>query len=324
MRGRNLSAKCRAIAYALLVCVVLPFAAVAQDYPTRTIALLCWSEPGSPVDLYARIMAKLLTKELGQNVIVENRTGADGIIMINQLIKAPADGYTLAANTLTLASLFSEPNANFRPDELQMIVRSQIDPYGLIVPASIPFKTIDEFVKYARQHPGKFNVGGPFQMGAHRVAWEAFAEAAKIKVNWIAYKGGGPTLLAVAGGHVDAGATNPGNVKPFVASGKVRVLGVSSEKRLADFPDVPTYKERGWNVVRYQWRGIMGKAGLPKPVLDKLVAAMQKAQQTPEWKAYLEQVTQLDGFMGPDEFRAQLLKDMQELESVKKKLGIER
>ena len=78
---------------------------------------------------------------------------------MSSLLKAPADGYTLAANTLTLASLFGEPSANFKPEDLQMIARSQIDPYGLIVPASIPFKTLDEFVKYARQNPGKVNVG---------------------------------------------------------------------------------------------------------------------------------------------------------------------
>jgi len=306
-----------------LALLLLPALAGAQDYPTRPVTMMCWSEAGSPVDLFARIMAKLLTKELGQNVIVENRTGADGIIMVNQLLKAPADGQLIAANTLTLASLFGEPTAGFKPDDLQMVARSQIDPYGLIVPATIPFKTIDEFVRHARQNPNKFNVGGPFQMGSHRVAWEQFAEVAKIKVNWIAYKGGGPALLAVAGGHVDAAATNPGNVKPFITSGKVRVLAVSSEKRLADFPDVPTYKERGWDVVRYQWRGVMAKAGTPKPVLDRLVAAIQKAQQTQEWKAYLQQVTQLDGFMGPAEFRAQLLKDIQELEAIKKKLGIQ-
>jgi putative tricarboxylic transport membrane protein len=308
---------------ALFAVALMSLTAVAQEYPARPVTLMCWSEPGSPVDLFARAMARLLTRDLGQNVIVENRSGADGLIMINYLLKAPADGYVIAANTLTLASLFSEPSASFRPDDLQMVARSQIDPYGLIVPASIPFRSIDEFVKYARQHPNAFNVGGPFQMGAHRVAWEVFAEAAGIKVNWIAYKGGGPALLAVAGGHVDAAATNPGNVKPFIASGKVRVLAVSSDQRLADFPDVPTYKERGWNVVRYQWRGIMAKAGTPKPVLDRLVAAIQKAQQAPEWKAYLDQVTQLDGFMGPAEFRAQLMQDIQELAAIKKKLGLE-
>src|SRR3954463_13810334 len=106
----------RGAVVALLMTALIPLAS-AQDYPTRPVTMMCWSEPGSPVDLFARMMAKLLTKELGQNVIVENRTGADGIIMVNQLIKAPADGYLIAANTLTLASLFSEPNANFKPDD---------------------------------------------------------------------------------------------------------------------------------------------------------------------------------------------------------------
>jgi tripartite-type tricarboxylate transporter receptor subunit TctC len=302
--------------------LALPLLAAAQDYPNKPLTILCWSEPGSPVDYYARIMARLLTRELGQNVVVENRTGADGIIAVNQLLKQPADGYTLLANTISLAALASEPTATFKPDDLQLIARSQLDPYGLVVPASIPFKTIDELVKYARANPNKVTVGGVFQMSAHRVAWEVFAETVKIKATWIPYKGGGPALTAVAGGHVDIAATNPGNVKPFVAAGKVRVLAISADKRLADFPDVPTYKERGWNVVRYQWRGMMGKAGLPKPVLDRLLAAMQKSQQTPEWKQYLEQVTQIDGFMGPAEFQALLLKDINEFIVTKKKLGL--
>jgi putative tricarboxylic transport membrane protein len=297
-------------------------AALAQEYPGKPITLLCWSEAGSPVDVYARTMARLLTRELGQNVIVENRTGADGIIMVNAMLRAPADGYTIATNTLTLATLFSEPAAGFKPDDLQLLARGQIDPYGLLVPPSIPFKTIDEFVKYARANPGKINVGGPFQMSSHRVAWEAFSEAAKIKTIWIPYKGGGPVLTAAAGGHVDSAATNPGNAKHLIAAGKLRVLAVSSEQRLEDFPDVPTYKERGWNIVRYQWRGIMGRNGLPQPVIDRLVAAIQKAQQTPEWRAYLKQVTQLDGFQGPAVFKAQLLQDVKEMEAVKKKLGL--
>lgn len=294
----------------------------AQQYPTRPITMLCWSAAGSPVDLYARIMAKLLAAELRQNVVVENRTGGSGIIMVNALVKAPADGYTIAANTLTLATLFSEPNVTFKPVDLQMIARSQIDPFGLIVHTSTPFRTIDELVAFARRKPGYINIGGPFAMSAHRVAWEVFSEITKISTTWIPYPGGGPALIAIAGGHVDAAHTNPGNVKPMIAAGKVRVLAVSSDKRLEDFPDVPTYKERGWDVVRYQWRGIMARAGTPKPVADRLSAVIKQVQQTPEWKAYLKQVTQLDGFQGPDEFRAQLLKDMQETEAVKKKLGL--
>lgn len=296
--------------------------AAAQSWPARPVTILCWSAAGSPVDIYARTMAKLLAAELGQNVVVENRTGGSGIIMTNSLVRGAADGYTIAANTLTLATLFSEKTAQFKPDDLQMIARSQIDPYGLIVHTSTPFKTIDQLVAFARKKPEFINVGGPFAMSSHRVAWEVFSEAAKIKTTWVPYPGGGPALTAVAGGHVDAAATNPGNVKPMIQAGKVRVLAVSSEKRLDDFPDVPTYKEKGWDVVRYQWRGIMAKAGTPKPVVDRLASAIQKAQQTEEWKSYLKRVTQLDGFQGPDAFRAQLLQDIKETEAVKKKLGL--
>jgi tripartite-type tricarboxylate transporter receptor subunit TctC len=309
----------------LLLTIVLALAtaaAGAQQYPARPVTLLCWSAAGSPVDVYARVLARLLSSELGQNVVVDNRTGGSGIVMVNTLLRAPADGYTIAANTITLAALFGEPNVTFKPDELQMIARSQIDPYGLIVHASTPFRTIDEFVAYARKNPGFLNVGGPFAISGHRVAWEVFSEIAKIRTTWVPYQGGGPVLTAIAGGHIDAAATNPGNVKPMIDAGKVRVIAVSSERRLDDFPDVPTYKERGWNVVRYQWRGMMAKAGTPKPVLDRLVAAVQKAQQTAEWKAYLKKVTQLDGFQGPDAFRAQLLQDMHEMDAVKKKLGL--
>src|SRR3954463_11718241 len=123
----------RGAVVALLMTALIPLAS-AQDYPTRPVTMMCWSEPGSPVDLFARAMSKLLTKELGQNVIVENHTGADGIIMIGQMLRAPAAGYTIATNTLPLASLFGEPTATFKIDDLQMITRSQIDPYGLIVP----------------------------------------------------------------------------------------------------------------------------------------------------------------------------------------------
>jgi putative tricarboxylic transport membrane protein len=297
-------------------------ASQAQQYPSKPITLLCWSAAGSPVDIYARIMAKLLATELGQNVIVENRTGGSGIVMVNNLLKAPADGYVIAANTITLAALFSEPNVTFKPDELQLIARSQIDPYGLIVHTSTPFKTLDALVAYARKKPDFVNVGGPFAMSGHRVAWEVFAEMAKIKTTWVPYQGGGPALTAIAGGHLDAAATNPGNVKPMIDAGKVRVIAVSSDKRLEDFPDVPTYKERGYDLVRYQWRGMMAKAGTPKPIIDRLTAAVQKAQQTSEWKAYLKQVTQLDGFQGPEAFRTQLVADMREMEKIKKKLGL--
>lgn len=309
---------------ALLLAALASAAAQAQPqpYPSRPITVLCWSAPGSPVDIYARVIAKLMAADLGQNVLVENRTGGSGIIMVNYLLKAPADGYTIAANTTTLAALFSEPTATFKPDDLQMVARSQNDPYALLAHTSTPFRTLDDLIAQARRKPGYINVGGPFAISGHRIAWELVADAAKVKTTWVPYQGGGPALTAIAGGHVDVVATNPGNAKPFVEAGKVRVIAVSSDQRLEDFPNAPTYRERGYDIVRYQWRGIMAKAGTPKPVLDRLTAAIQKAQQSAEWKAYLKQVTQLDGFQGADAFRASLMAEIREMDAYKKKLGL--
>lgn len=313
--------KARHAAAALLL-AGLAGPANAQTYPTKQITILCWSAAGSPVDVYARTLSKLLIPELGQNVVVENRTGGSGIIMVNSLVRGATDGYTIAANTLSLATLFSEKTAQFKPEDLQMVARSQIDPYGLIVHTSTPFKNLEQFVAFARKKPDYLNIGGPFAISSHRVAWEVFADVAKFKTTWVPYPGGGPALTAIAGGHLDAAATNPGNVKPMIDAGKVRVLAVSSDKRLEDFPEVPTYREKGWDVVRYQWRGIMVKAGTPKPIVDRLASAIQKAQQTQEWKTYLQRVSQLDGFQGPDAFRTQLVQDTRETEAVKKKLGL--
>lgn len=301
---------------------VQPGVAAAQQYPAKPITMLCWSQAGSPADVFARMVSKLLAAELGQNIVVENRVGGNGIILVNTLLRAPADGYTLGAITLTLATLFSEPAANFKPEDLQFIARSQVDPFGLFVHASTPFRTLEEFIAFARKKPGFVNVGGPFQMSAHRVTWEVFSEVAKIKTTWVPYNGGGPTTIAVAGGHVDAAATNPGAVKPMIAARKVRVLAFSSEKRLEDFPDIPTYKERGFDVVRYQWRGVMARAGTPKAVVDRVATAMHRAQQKPEWKEHLRHISLLEGYLGPEEFRAQVLRDKEEVESVKKRLGL--
>ncbi|HEX2825898.1 MAG TPA: tripartite tricarboxylate transporter substrate binding protein [Burkholderiales bacterium] len=297
--------------------------AVAQQYPSKPITMLCWTEAGSAVDAYARAMANLMARDLGQNVVVENRPGADGAVMISHMLKAPADGYTIASITMSLALLVGQPTSTFKIDDLQLLARTQIDAYGVVVPAASLFKTIDDFVAHARRNPGKLNIGGPFDMGAHRVAWEVFSDASKAKVAWIPYKGGAGVVNAVAGAHLDGGVTNPGNIKGLVSGGKLRVLAVSSDRRLPDFPDVPTYKERGWDVVRYQWRGMMAKAGTPQPIVERLVKAIDTARQTPEWKAYLARVMTFDGFQGPEAFKRQLIADVQEVESTKKKLGME-
>ncbi len=171
----------RRFLWSIVVAALAMASAGAQTYPSKPITLLCWAAAGSPVDLYARVMAKLLTAELGQNVIVENRTGGSGIVMVNSLVRSAPDGYTIAANTITLSTMFGEPNVTFKLDDLQMIARSQVDPYGIVAHVSTPFRTVEDFVTYARRKPGFINVGGPFVMSGHRVAWELLAGSRQVQ-----------------------------------------------------------------------------------------------------------------------------------------------
>lgn len=296
--------------------------AAAAEYPTKPVTILCWSKPGSPVDIFARTVAPLLSKELGQPVVVETKAGGSGVVAVNALLAQPPDGYTLLAATKTLTTLFSEKGVKFKPGDIQPLINSQADPFAIIVPASSPFKTLSDFIKYAKANPGKLKVAGPFAMSAHRIAFERLSEAAKFDATWVPYEGGGPTLVAVAGAQVDAGHTNAGNTKPQVAAGKVRVIGVTAGKRLVDFPDAPTYKESGVELETYQWRGFVTKKGVPQAVVDKLVAALRKVQQTPDYQAYLKKVSQLDHFEPPAEFARVIAQDTKDVTDIKKKLGL--
>ena len=163
------------------------------------------------------------------------------------------------------------------------VSRGMETPSILVVNPSVAAKSMKELAELARQNPGKFNIGGPFQMGAHRVAWEAFAEAAKIKGNWIAYRGGGPTLLAVAGGHVDGAATNPGNVKPYIISGKVRVLASTGTQRTAAMPELPTVMEAGVpGFSSGTWYALFAPAKTPREIVNRLNADLARIVAAPD------------------------------------------
>ncbi|MCE2945621.1 MAG: tripartite tricarboxylate transporter substrate binding protein [bacterium] len=282
-----------------------------------------FTSPGSPVDIYARIVARLMAPDLGQAVVVENRPGGSGIPMINAMVRAPADGHLIAATTVTLATLFGEKEVAFKPADLQMIARSQIDPFAIVVHTSTPFRNVRQLVEFARKKPGYVNLGGPLAMSSHRVAFEMFAETAGFKATWIPYQGGGQVLTAISGGQVDAAHTNPGNAKPLIDAKRIRMLAVSSEKRLSDFPDIATYRESGWDFVRYNWRGLVARSGMPAATLDRLSGAIEKVHKSAEWKKYLIETAQIDGYLGPEAANKLLALEIADAQRVKARLGID-
>jgi putative tricarboxylic transport membrane protein len=313
-----------AIAVLAAATFALPLASgnAAAAYPEKPIKILCWSKPGSSVDVYARTLADLSTKALGQPLVVTTKTGGGGVVAVDTLLGEPADGYTLLAVTRTLTTKFGEPGVLFKPSDFQPIVRSTLDPIVIMVPATSQFKKIEDLVKFAKASPGKLKVDGAFALGLHRVAWEGFAKVAGIKAVWVPYEGSAPAVAAVAGGHVDAGALNPGVARAQVKAGKIRIIATASDQRLEEYPDVATLKQSGFDYTAYQWRGMMARAGTPKAEVDKLAAVFKQAQQTAQWKDYLKKVSQLDGYEGPAEFQKTFQDAIKQMDEVKRDLKL--
>ncbi len=314
---------CAAALGAMTAAYVFTGGAFAADYPSKPITIICWSKPGSPVDVFARIMAQLLPKELGQPVVVETKTGGGGVVGSNEMMSRPADGYTLLAVTDSLTTKFGEPGVKFKPGDFQMLARGEVDPFAVIVSGKSQFKTLKDLIDYAKKNPGKLTVSGPFALSGHRIYWEGLSKVAGIKTTWIPYPGGSAAVIAVAGGDAQAGVSNPGNLKAQVKAGKIRILSVATDKRLPDFPNVPTNKEAGYDFATFHWRGMAVKHGTPRAIVDKLAKALHDVQESKPYNDYLRKVSQANGWEGgPDKFQANFLDDVAKFAELKKKLGL--
>ena len=255
---------------------VLAAPAWSQDsYPSKPIALVVPFPPGGVADIVARPAADAMGRFLKQPVIIENKAGAGGGIGMGYVAKAKADGYTLL---LALSSISILPEADkvvgrsplYQLDQLVPIARLTADPTVLAVRADSPWKTVQDFVADARRRPGAITYGSSGNYGTMHVPMEMFAGAAGIKLLHVPYTGGGPAVVALLGGNVDAISSGPSTVVQHVKAGKLRVLASWGDKRLTSLPDVPTLSEAGFDAVFFQWSALFAPAGTPELVLAKL------------------------------------------------------
>jgi len=264
-------------------------AAVEAGWPTHTVSMIVPFPAGGQADLAARPVAHALEGILGKSVIVDNRAGgAGGAIGNAAAARAEPDGYTLL---MTLSSLAVLPEADrlfgrqpvYEVSQLTPIARVLADPTLLAVPASAPWKTLEEFVADAKRRPGEIRYGSSGPYGTLHIAMEMFAASAGIKLLHIPFRGAAPALNAILTGTVDAIASAPGTLKQQVDDGKMRVLANWGAERIASFPDLPTFKERGYKDVEfYIWAGLFAQKALPEPLVMRLRAAMGQVAKSPE------------------------------------------
>ncbi|MBV6303282.1 tripartite tricarboxylate transporter substrate binding protein [Candidimonas humi] len=300
---------------AVLLCaatIVAPAPASAADYPSNPVHLIVPFAPGGAVDGIGRLTAQALAKELGQQVVVENKPGAGGVIGITAAAHAAPDGYTVLMGNIALASapaLYDKLTFNPAKDFAGIATIGK-GPYVLVVPAKFPAHTLKQLIQLAKEHPGKYNFASAGTGSAIHLAGELFKSMAQINIVHVPFKGAGPAATALLGGQVQMMFGSLMEMMPLIQSGKVRALGVSSLQRTKYAPKIPTIAESGLPGFEVTgWYGLFVPAATPPAIVAKLSSAANRAlkasflqEQLPHYK--LDPVggtpAQTDKFLGSE------------------------
>lgn len=262
----------RRVAFTAAFLALFASSASAQDFPSRPLRLVLGFAPGGGSDLVGRMIAGQLTEQIGKQVIVENRPGAGGTIAAELVANAQPDGYTLMLATIANAlhphvyKLKYDPAKAFAP--VSLLARGG---YVLAINPGLPAKNVKEFIAYAKANPGKVHMGNSGAGSFVHLTSALFSQMAGADIVHVSYKGSGPAIIEVLGGHAQGVISAPGQLIGHGKSGKLRIIGVTDKKRIPVLPDVPTIAEAG--VPGYEaanWWAIVAVGGTPKPILDKL------------------------------------------------------
>ena len=279
-----------------------------EKYPDRPITIVAPFPPGGVADLTARPVAAAMEKILKNPVVVVNKTGAAGAVGMSFVANSKPDGYNLL---MALSSISIIPEADklferkpaYTMEQLIPIALISADPTIFVVNPEHPWKTVKEFVDDAKKRPGQVSYSSSGVYGTLHMAMEMLSHAAGINLKHVPYSGAGPALTAILGGHVDTLASGPAVVIPHIKSGKLRPLAGWGDKRVASLPDVPTFKEAGYDIEFYIWAGLFAPRGTPAPIMKTIRGAVRQSVNTPEFKSAMEKLQTPIAYLDAPEFQ---------------------
>jgi len=275
-----------------LLAVGLPFSASAQNYPDRPVRLIVPFAAGGANDIVARLIQPSLERTLGQPIIVENRTGASGIIGTDLVAKSPPDGHTLG---VALATHSVNPAVNPKmpydtEKDLTPVILIGKNPLMFVVNANIPAKTVAEFAALAKANPEKFNYATPGAASQAHLVMSQWSNLAGIKIQHVPYRGGAPAILSTVQGDTQISVMSSLVSAPHIEAGKLRAIAIGSTQRDPQFPNVPTMVEAGFpDIEAVTWVGMFAPAGTPRPIVERLNTEINRIIKEPDIRAKLTQ-----------------------------------
>ena len=307
---------------AILALVWVGAANAADKFPTKRITYNICFNPGGESDITARFQEQALKKALGVDISINYKIGGGGALCWAELVQTKPDGYVIAGHNLPHIALqpLEMGNAGYKTLDLKNIYMFESTPNCLLVRNDSPYKTLKEFVEAAKKNPpGVFTVGGSGTSSANDLGTTMLGKAAGIQLTYIPFGGTGSAIPALLGGHVTALMTY--STMAAQHKGRFRALAIASEKRMEVLPDVPTFKEQGYDVVEGAYRGVAAPPGTPDEIVKILADAFDKVMKDPEVKKKMDQNAFKTEFMGPEESLALVKKKMVEYEQIMKDLG---
>jgi len=308
---------------AALIAPVLVASAAAQDFPSRTIRIVVGFPAGGPSDVPARILAEKL-RVLGQPVIVENKTGAAGMIALADVLAQPRDGHTLLlCSYIDAINPLLYKKVSYKLDDIAPVSLIQKAYYAFTISNELPVNDLKGFVAHAKSKPGALNYGKVGAGSVTELLAKQLEKIAGISMTGVTFRGTGPAVQEIAAGRLDFMVGPLAVTIPLHEAKKVKIIGMTSPERLAVAPDVPTLKEQGTDIVNYGWWGVCAAAGTPWPILETLNKHVATAVASPEFKNVIEKTGVIPVSSSIDEFAAIIADTAKEAGVMIKELGIE-